>query len=622
MSQRKFWLFAVLVVALGLRLIGIWHDCPYSFYPDEAHYVKRALSFGSGDLNPHWFNKPAFFMYILFFEYGVFFVVGKLLQLWKTAEDFGVFFIANPWPFYLIGRLTVLVFSLASIAVTYRLGERHLRPGTGLLAALLLAVSYGHVFTSVDVKGDVPAMFFTILSALLMMNYLAEGKPRQLLMAVIAAGMGTAVKYYSVVMLGPIGLAVLLAPDQLWRHPVRQWRRIFCWWFTIPALFFFSFFVFAPFNFLDPVGRKATFGRFYQLLDVFYSGAVETPSPVRFITQTVSRSESIKSYADVLLDATGMGMLVGGLCLFGLILVFFSRQSRWYFLLFFPVVFFMISTMVYPGYSGIRHQIPIYPFLALCGGFLLVRVGEVIPTTYRSWAALLLVFGLAMPVYKILQNDLFISQQDTRVAAEYWIEENLPAGTRLFLAEKGPNLTMIPAQIDERLARAELADRDGAFSAHYATYLRMQRLAAIGEPGYFIEQPVFPWWREREPEDGNYRLTDYDRRMGNTAESIGIRTLEDYLAEGIEYFVVNSIRYEPFFNPEAGRYRNFPSYVRFYEALFSRGMVIKEFAGGDRPGPTIKVLFIERTTRYADLSSTDTDPEPASRSRSVALSAP
>jgi len=586
-----------LTAALGVRLLGLWHGYPYSFYPDEAHYVKRALSFGSGDFNPHWFNKPAFFMYILFFEYGVYFIVGKILQFWQSAEDFAIAFIANPGPFYLIGRLTVTAFSVGSIFITYRLGERHIRPGVGLLAALLLTVSFGHVVTSHDIKGDVPAMFFTILSALFMMEYLLYGKPRQLLLAVIAAAMGSAVKYYSVVMLGPIGLAVLFAPGQTWRYPLQHWRSILGWWLLIPLLFLVGFFVCAPFNFLDPLGRQNTFGRFFELWHVLFPAAADAtagaPPPNRFITETMSRPESVIDYGRVLLHPTGMGVLVGGLCLLGTMGLLLARRVHWYLLLFFPIFFFLVSSVVYPGYSETRHQLPIYPFLALGGGYLLVCLADRIPATYRGLSVAALLLMLALPIHAIVQNGLFIARQDTRVVAEQWIEQNIAPGTRLFVAEKGPNLSMTEAQLDALYQKAREADPDGAFTANYATYLRYQKAAAAGQVSFLIEQPVFPWWREKEPENGIYELTEWDRNMGNTLQPIGIRSLEDYLSEDIEYFVINSIRYEPLLNPQTQRHQNWPSYVKFYRELLQRGSLVKEFPQDrGRPGPTIKILQI------------------------------
>ncbi len=90
MRNKSNIIFLILLLAVTLRILGIWHSYPYSFYPDEAHFVKRALSFGSLDFNPHWFHKPALYMYILFFEYGLYFVIGKILGAWNSVSGFAV----------------------------------------------------------------------------------------------------------------------------------------------------------------------------------------------------------------------------------------------------------------------------------------------------------------------------------------------------------------------------------------------------------------------------------------------------------------------------------------------------------------------------------------------------
>ena len=95
-GRRTFYLaFGVFALAEIVRLWGVGHDLPFSYYGDEQHFVKRGLSFGSGDLNPHWFHKPAFYMYILFFDYGVFYCAGWLTGFWSSVADFAVSYVLN-----------------------------------------------------------------------------------------------------------------------------------------------------------------------------------------------------------------------------------------------------------------------------------------------------------------------------------------------------------------------------------------------------------------------------------------------------------------------------------------------------------------------------------------------
>ena len=202
--KKHFWLLALILVAFFVRVFGIIHDLPFTYFGDEEHFINRSVAFGSGDLNPHWFHKPAFYMYTLFFEYGVYFCAGYALGFWRSTDEFAVSFVQNPGPFYLIGRLTTVAFSLATIIGVYRIGERHIGKEVGLVAAAFLALTYGHVEASRVIKADVPSACFCIWSMYFLLNYLQDGTKRNLALSSALAGVGAATKFYGLVMLLPI----------------------------------------------------------------------------------------------------------------------------------------------------------------------------------------------------------------------------------------------------------------------------------------------------------------------------------------------------------------------------------------------------------------------------------
>jgi len=103
-------------------------------------------------------------MYILFFEYGVFFIIGKLTGLWSEVRDFAVFYIRNPGPFYIIGRITVSLFSVGMIGVIYLTAKKMANRSAALIASLILCFSFGHVMVAKNIKADVPCAFFTLVS--------------------------------------------------------------------------------------------------------------------------------------------------------------------------------------------------------------------------------------------------------------------------------------------------------------------------------------------------------------------------------------------------------------------------------------------------------------------------
>ena len=90
LGAHRSWLVAILVVAAAARLWGVAHDLPFVYYYDETHLMNRAVGFGKGDLNPHWFHKPALYMYVLFALFGAYFVLGRLTGRFASVDAFAV----------------------------------------------------------------------------------------------------------------------------------------------------------------------------------------------------------------------------------------------------------------------------------------------------------------------------------------------------------------------------------------------------------------------------------------------------------------------------------------------------------------------------------------------------
>ncbi len=592
--------YFILIIALAavLRLLGIWHGYPFSYYGDEAHFVKRALSFGSGDLNPHWFHKPAFLMYILFFEYGLYFVFGKIVGLWNSVDGFAVSFITNSGPFYLIGRITIAIFSVASVAMVYLIGERHFKRGTGLSAAMILTLSFAHVVASQDIKADIPATFFTIISMYFLLNYTETNRLKFLWFATALAGMGVAMKFYPLVMLVPIIISIAIIQGKTFEQILQNWRNILLLSLSSVLLLYAVFFIFSPYSFIDPLGLKQNFGRIIGLVkDISgWFGDARPVGKADFFVKTMDPLTSTYYYFKLLLGATGMGPLIGSLSLAGLVLLLWGRKFKYLLILMFPLIFIAVSNITAPGYVEPRHQLPIYPFFAICAGYFIVKLTELF--TPRTVIPILAI-SLLIPAYSIIENGLYLSKSDTRNLAKDWIETNIANGSKIVLAEKGPELLMSTEQLDAMVKLAEQvnqSDPNGQFTTHLGSYLKYQRMASEKSPSYYIGEIRFPWWREKEPEDGNFVLNDYDKDMGNPLRPMNVKSLDEYRQEGFEYYVVNSYRYGHYFQADSERSRSFPSFHRFYHDLFGQATLIKEFNPDveKRPGPTIKIFHLPK----------------------------
>jgi len=268
-AKQYLALAMVLLTAFIVRFLGIFHDFPFTYFGDEEHFIRRSVAFGSGDLNPHWFHKPALYMYLLFFEYGLYFAVGTVLGWFGSVDDFARHFIADMSPFLFLGRLTTVVFAVGTVFFVYRIGTELRNTRTGLLAALFLTFCIGNFLSSVVVKADVPSTFFAIVSLLCILTLYRTGRLRDYVLAGLFAGLGTATKYYPIIMLIPMYVAHVLSARDLslpWYRKVMD-SKITAGGFACVG----GFFIGSPYNFLDPtwIQNKGSF-----LLTLHKVGAV------------------------------------------------------------------------------------------------------------------------------------------------------------------------------------------------------------------------------------------------------------------------------------------------------------------------------------------------------------
>lgn len=601
LKTEKNLIITIIIFAGFLRLWGIWHGYPYSFYPDEAHFVKRALSFGSGDLNPHWFHKPALLMYILFIEYGLMFVSGKIVGVWQNVNDFAVFYVINPGPFYIVGRCTIVLFSLGSVFLVYLTGKKLDDMRTGLIAALILTVSFGHVYVSKDIKADIPCGFFTIVSAYYLISFLKDKQWRNIFLSAVFAGIGTATKTYSIVMVVPIFIAVASMDNFQIFYQLAKKIKLVCYCFL---LFFVSFFICSPYNVIDPLGRNATFKPFYSLYNKVDRIISDQPIDQKQVEENVAHNIenpeiSIALYADAITTylkilTKGVGRVAFLVAFAGLIYLIARRNKQHVIgLLLYPFLFAGIAIFTNPGYSEFRHQSVIYPFFSLIAAIGVTQLNRYFNDKY-VWVFVLL---LLYPVYGISLYNMGISTPDTRNIAKDWIETNIPRETKIVINENGPQLNKTPKQIHHEIQIAKQSDPNGQFTAHFSKYLTYQLLAAQEnhQIGYEIDEIRLPWWKQKEESPEVKKLdSEHDRDMGNPLRPVGIYPFEYYVENQFKFIIVQSEEYQGFLDPESNPSKNFPSFHKFYSALFKNGTLIKEFNPyvNKTQGPVVKIIAI------------------------------
>lgn len=450
-ASRGAWalLLAVLAAAFALRAWGVAFGLPYVYHPDEGFEVYRALRLGMGGFDLERTGKGGLY-FLLFLEYGVYFVVQRLTGALAGVGDFAREFAADPTAFWLMGRWTNVVLGTATVALVAYQGRRMASWRAGILGAAFLAVATRHVIDSHYVTVDVPMALFTFLAVVMIVED-AEGRRRlRALPFALVAAYAALNKVPAVLLFLPYFLAVLL------RGGPRGLLRPAVWWPPVLAGLLFM---------LANPGIWLSWSDTVEMIRAALGGGGggEAAGPV-------ARGPGANLplfYARVLLESLGPAILA---LAFAGVMAGFLRRSRGvalhvsFLLPFFALIAGSGSSHLY--YE--RYVTPLLPGLALLAAlglddFLRRRVPAA-----RAGNALAVVVALLVvlpPAQASIRFDRVMTRTDTRTLALRWLEANAPheatvliEGNREELSQLTIPLSPSSADVDGMVADLEARD--------------------------------------------------------------------------------------------------------------------------------------------------------------------
>jgi 4-amino-4-deoxy-L-arabinose transferase-like glycosyltransferase len=598
-GPRRETLALTAIVLLGalLRLWGLFHDLPFSYYGDELHFMKLSVAMGTGDLNPHWFHKPAFLMYVLALVYGLYFVAGLALGRFHSTAELGAHFLTDYGPFLLLGRLVVCACGVATIVVVHRIARRAFGDArAGLAAAFTAAVLTPMIVSSQTIKSDVPSGLLIALSVLVYLRTREDDRWRPLVWAGLLAGAAMGAHYYGVV------LVPAYAAMELWNGAVRRfpWRLALLRAALLPALFVAGFFVTSPYNFLDPSWARANL---HHVRETFFPEPHKVLfEPDKKVTFQPGTSQAFGgaavNFVEVLTSSEALGVGLTLLVGLGLAASLARRETRWYGLLVLvPVLLFFLAAITVAAYHvQPRHLNAIFPLLATLvwpGAWLVARR---LPARRERLAGLVAaaLVGLACvpAVVEAARLDRELTRVDSRLVSYRWIAGHLRDG-RILLDDYGPTLQPSPAAAERQEALLRTLPK-GPFTEHQARRLELLRRFPPSD-GLDIVELGHPWWLPREKSDEELRRDPTDLDMGNPLVSRQPRPLAWYRVEGIRYVVTNSEARGKYFGRRAEHREGFPTFVHFYRELDGltpiRTFDPREWGG---KGPVVRVYDLAR----------------------------
>ncbi len=413
---------AIVAVALAVRLRGITFGLPLvTARPDELVIVATVLRFFSqGSLNPHFFDYPGLFLYIVATIYGGYYLTGRALG-WFTSVPHFVGGTHGRWPMlYFLNRFASALFGTFTTLAVYRIGRLLFDETTALLSALFLALAFLHVRDSHYGTTDAALTFFTMWAMVALVRLHIDRRRAHAVSAAVFAGLAMGTKYNSLLLVAPMVAVEALFAGRLrddWRALVR--RSYLPLMLVVMGV---TFLATSPFLILDYQGVLRDFAELRRSMTLGMTPP-ELLGPGWIYHARFS-----------LLHGVGLPLLLAALA--GAMTLAMRQPSVALILLAYPTVYYIVA-----GRSGnlfVRYMVPVVPFVCVFAAYCVRTVAAVIAPRVRMRegvaAAVLGVAVVSPTAWSTLQFDQILSQRDSRLIAGDWIHEHVPFGTTVFLS--------------------------------------------------------------------------------------------------------------------------------------------------------------------------------------------
>jgi 4-amino-4-deoxy-L-arabinose transferase-like glycosyltransferase len=440
LQKYSVWVDTALIacLALGMRIWGLGFDLPILYHRDEARYVTIPLQIiKTGDYNPHFFNYPTLFFYLLATVYVVYFLfmasrgqVGNLDGLVLPDQVLqNVVGKATMPSQFLVGRGVVALTGTLTVLLVYWLTRKEFGRRAALIAALWLCFSPTHIRNSHFIAPDVTMTLLAMASFAFSYLVFCEGRTRDYVLAGLLAGLAVSTKYNAYAILVPLVAAHILRESG---EPLLD-ANILLGFLGCAA----GFLVGTPYALRD--------------LPTFLNGVAFEMR--HYATQGDPGTEGQNAlvwYARYLIRTEGaIPFLAGAEVLRSRV----ARSRRTLLFLSFPVSYMLLVSLYVV--KNDRMVLAVIPFLCIFGAVLLDRLIQMLEArvTRRpvnalvgALAAIVVLSTAAWPAWQSVQIDRRFVQDDVRTQVSQWLVAELPEGSRIAGEYYSPLLLEGPLQ--------------------------------------------------------------------------------------------------------------------------------------------------------------------------------
>lgn len=533
------YLSCILIASLLLRIWGIWN----AEHTDEYNEVFEALRVCSGHLNYYrWFKR--FFLYILSIEYGCYFCIGWLFHHFASPMDFAAKIVRDMTPLFQIGRITNAIIGTASVYIVYLLGKRIINERAGLFAAFFLGFSMLHIFSSHLVDVDVSMCFLLLLSFLFMIRiWQDKGKIYDYAMASFIMGLAIQAKLPAILLFVPF----IIVHVAIWRIDNHEWLKM-------------------------AINRRVLFAGLFFVAGFILGNPAIVVKPIAFLQsgfglKTLEKGKNVYDidingwiyYIKILLR--DIGLTGATLCLCGVVASVIKPKIE-------HLLVIILATCLYCLFAQesklvfARYMIPVVAMLSLAAAVGLEAVLAFFKLKTQNIIILMIV---SLQLFNVLPNiykySVSLYGKNTRYLAKEWIEQNIPAKSKILL-QTGRSINSDAPPIHQTRKNIENKVKE------IKSYLQHQK-GTFDAPGLVDKNAIiyYELLLKTDPKiTYNITSTEFYRN---------IQDYEYYLSNRYEYAIIKSDS-QDFYSSDKGMMAN-PRLYHFYSSLKKKGRLLKEF---------------------------------------------
>lgn len=424
----RWWLLALLVFALAVRLYRNQWDDGHFFHPDERAigFAVERLSFVPLKLNPQFFAYGSFPIYVVKASSSVV----SLLRPSLRGYDGAIF----------VGRAVSALWGAGTVLLLALLGIRLYDRATGLLGGFFLAASVSHLQNSHFATSDIPLTALVLATLVLLIRSVESPSLPRFALAGGCLGLALATKFSALPLLLPFGIGLLLC-----RIRGSSWSKVLLAGAVVAAAAGAAFFVGQPYAVLD--FRAWSHDILEQSRMVRHAGLFP------YTNQYVGTPKYLYDLEQFVL--WGAGPLLGLAALagvgFAVVAAARRREASQILLLSWVVPYFLVTGSFEIKFP--RYLLPIYPMLALWAAAWLVEKGR----AQRAWR----IAGAAVVAGTLLWVAAFVSiytRPHSFVTASEWFYENAAGGSKVLTQDwdEGFPFPLTGERRPEQFQRADL----------------------------------------------------------------------------------------------------------------------------------------------------------------------